>query len=870
MFRRFRGALVPLLVTGLLLAATAAVATEITVTYTFPKVYLPNETIITELEGSITARFQADGEIALLEPDPEVIPDGPDAFLYTFVWNETTIPKTVRFLDAVGDTLTVTALPEPVMPLDLPAQPALVFHLTTPPASLWDSDTGIYVWGFHNNCLQTGEEWERPAQLQVYDAQNQLVILETVGLRINGNSSRNYRQKSWRMYFDGYGGSDRVVYDFFGQGPVEFQRLILKSAWVPGFILSASVAEPLHQELGHLGSRLAPAGVYVNDEYWGGYTLRERLDPRFVEETWQLTGDDYVLMKDSEAEHGDPQEWEDFLDLFEPTRPYASHDWYVEVQNRLDLDSYIDWLLINIFGASADNGGINNIATLKLGDGPWQWIMWDEEELFGMVNLQSNHFRFYAAGGPEEYAQFRPAAWSMGGWSPLMQQWFNIFRGLMHNSEFKARFSARCDELLAADLSVTALQARIDAIAASLTPEMDRHTPRWGWWPGYFANTVAAFRNFVALRHPIVVQQKAEFMEHFAVPVELSRFDAERVAGGARLTWRTERERDNQGFVVLRGVGSPDVLEPIASYVDTPELAGQIDSDTPTEYAWTDATAPLDEILYYRLQHVDTGGQTTTVDWTESVGGASPLQLVLNEFLALNATVIADEAGEFDDWLEIHNPGTETVSVAGLYLTDDLTDPAQWALPDTTIPAGGFLLVWCDDDAGQGPLHANFALSGGGEEIGLFTSPASGSQPIDTFVFGPQAEDVSQGRETDGGEPWVFFTTPTPGMSNDGPVAIGEDAPPVGALRARVQPNPFNPRTTIAFALPAAARCDLTIVDLRGRRVAHLLDAALSAGRHEAVWDGTDDRGRAVAGGTYVYRLQAGEFRTAGKLVLVR
>jgi len=145
--------------------------------------------------------------------------------------------------------------------------------------------------------------------------------------------------------------------------------------------------------------------------------------------------------------------------------------------------------------------------------------------------------------------------------------------------------------------------------------------------------------------------------------------------------------------------------------------------------------------------------------------GPSLGPLVLNEFLAINETGIVDEAGQEEDWLEIHNPTAAAVSVGGMYLTDNLADPTRWAIPSpTTIPAGGTLLVWADNDPLDGPYHATFKLSGGGEDIALFRS--DGSTLSDRIAFGPQVADISSGRLFDGAGPLVTYTVPTPGALN--------------------------------------------------------------------------------------------------------
>ena len=80
-------------------------------------------------------------------------------------------------------------------------------------------------------------------------------------------------------------------------------------------------------------------------------------------------------------------------------------------------------------------------------------------------------------------------------------------------------------------------------------------------------------------------------------------------------------------------------------------------------------------------------------------------------------------------------------------------------------------------------------------------------------------------------------------------------------------PNPFNPHTTIAYELPEAGPVELAVYAPSGQRVRRLVAAPLPAGRHAAAWDGRDDKGREVASGVYLCRLQAGSEVRLGKLV---
>ncbi len=95
-------------------------------------------------------------------------------------------------------------------------------------------------------------------------------------------------------------------------------------------------------------------------------------------------------------------------------------------------------------------------------------------------------------------------------------------------------------------------------------------------------------------------------------------------------------------------------------------------------------------------------------------------------------------------------------------------------------------------------------------------------------------------------------------------------AAPTALSLGRNHPNPFNPRTTIRFALPAAGRARLSVYDVTGRRVRTLVDSELSAGDHEVVFDGADARGRSLASGVYFYELDVVGKVLTGKMILLR
>ncbi|KQC11947.1 MAG: hypothetical protein APR54_10335 [Candidatus Cloacimonas sp. SDB] len=165
------------------------------------------------------------------------------------------------------------------------------------------------------------------------------------------------------------------------------------------------------------------------------------------------------------------------------------------------------------------------------------------------------------------------------------------------------------------------------------------------------------------------------------------------------------------------------------------------------------------------------GYDTVPTPGFENGTGAEPEAILyINEFLASNNNCLADEYGDFDDWIEIYNGGNIPANLGGLYITDDLGNLNMWQIPDTdpdmtTIRPGGYLILWADKEPEQGVIHVDIQLDVDGENIGLVES--DGSTIIDSYVFGEQTIDFSEGRLPDGSDNWEFFEDPTPGASNE-------------------------------------------------------------------------------------------------------
>jgi hypothetical protein len=138
--------------------------------------------------------------------------------------------------------------------------------------------------------------------------------------------------------------------------------------------------------------------------------------------------------------------------------------------------------------------------------------------------------------------------------------------------------------------------------------------------------------------------------------------------------------------------------------------------------------------------------------------------IVINELLPVNTTIMPDQNGEYDDWIELYNLSGSEKNISGYFLSDNKDHFSKWEFPSgTTIPGNGYLIIWADDDSAQVGLHANFKLSSLGEEV-LLSAPDGTLE--DKVIYPGQTLELSFSRNPDGTGSFKW-QTPTFNSSND-------------------------------------------------------------------------------------------------------
>ncbi len=149
----------------------------------------------------------------------------------------------------------------------------------------------------------------------------------------------------------------------------------------------------------------------------------------------------------------------------------------------------------------------------------------------------------------------------------------------------------------------------------------------------------------------------------------------------------------------------------------------------------------------YTLTATNADGVSTRKVLVDVLPAALPAPVVrLSEVMTENLTSLTDEDGTHQDWIELRNPGSAAVDLTGWHLTDDAGLPLKWTFPATSLPAGGYLVVFASGkNRATSPLHTNFKLDNDGEFLAL--TNASGTV-VDTLRVPALTADKSYGRGT--------------------------------------------------------------------------------------------------------------------------
>jgi len=143
--------------------------------------------------------------------------------------------------------------------------------------------------------------------------------------------------------------------------------------------------------------------------------------------------------------------------------------------------------------------------------------------------------------------------------------------------------------------------------------------------------------------------------------------------------------------------------------------------------------------------------------------------LVINEIMQSNIETTMDDITEFpDSWVELYNPTDAAINLKDYKISNKNKEKKAWQLPDKTIAAKGYVLIYCDKEGKENNrLHADFRLESGKDGNLYLFSNGGVVDKLEAMAKMP-APDIAYGRNTDGSDEWGYELTPTPGKANTG------------------------------------------------------------------------------------------------------
>ena len=184
--------------------------------------------------------------------------------------------------------------------------------------------------------------------------------------------------------------------------------------------------------------------------------------------------------------------------------------------------------------------------------------------------------------------------------------------------------------------------------------------------------------------------------------------------------------------------------------------------------------------------------------------------LVINEIMAGNVSAVPDQNGEYDDWVELYNGNNFSLNLNGYYLSDNENELTKWTFPNVTIPANGYLIVWCDTAGNsQTGLHTTYRLSADQEEVYL-TDPTN--TVIDAVHYVNMPSDKGYARVPNGTGAMQYQTHTYDATNQNG---TGIDNINVSG-KMRVYPNPSNNRIYVLGATEG-----VSVFNMMGQEVFH-------------------------------------------------
>jgi len=267
---------------------------------------------------------------------------------------------------------------------------------------LWSADSGLYVIGINGKELcgpiaNYNQKWEYPASVS-YVNKGETLFNEQVGLRIKGGCSRVSSMKSLGLYWRKEYGSSRLEYPVFRNSAISSYKLLFLRNSSNDFgetqIKDISINSIVSDDANFEMQQYTQCVVYLNEEYWGIYNLREMITKHYFETHFGYEKENIDLLEGSEinpwADDGNPNNYKNTVVSFLQNNDLSLESNYIQIGNLIDVDSYIDYIIVNTYIGNRD-WPQNNVKWWKdrtNNQSKWRWVLFDTDLSFELNRVE--------------------------------------------------------------------------------------------------------------------------------------------------------------------------------------------------------------------------------------------------------------------------------------------------------------------------------------------------------------------------------------------------------------------------------------------------------------------------------------------------
>lgn len=394
-----------------------------------------------------------------------------------------------------------------------------VVSLTTDPANLFDSTTGIYVPGIHfdasnpdwtGNYYQRGIAWERPVHIEYFEEDGTLGFHQQSGMRIHGGKTRANAQKSIRLYARSEYGLSHFDHPIFAtEDEKPHKRLLLRTSsgsWTDEIFkdeLMQFSASTLDMETQNYRACI----VFLDGEYWGIHTIRELQDNHYLAAKFDLNPDSIDIVNGNlTVEQGSNADFIDLLEYVEEN-DMADLEHYNYVADRIDIKNFIDYHIVQLYVSNSD-WPQNNMRMWRdqRSGGKWRWILYDLD-----------------AGAASPWI---PSLERLLDDEDLEYFYVRLIRKLLDNPNFRGQFISRTAYHLGNTFDSGVMTARVENFKSTYQPDLLNHIDRWHYpkSPDHWQYAINKLHYYVRhrpchLRYQLMVYYDLNEFDFDCVPV---------------------------------------------------------------------------------------------------------------------------------------------------------------------------------------------------------------------------------------------------------------------------------------------------------------------------------------------------------------